>query len=90
MPGEAGKTFKGQDDNLMTLSLHAQEGFRQDHDKPGGNREGRDRTSEGRRKPGTAKGGFNPLVFYDRLPQFDALETAFLTSMLPGKEENAT
>ena len=30
-----------------------------------------------RREPGTGKGGFNPLVFYDRLPQFDSRDGCF-------------
>ena len=33
---EAGKKLEGQDDNLMAPLLHAQDGFRQDLDKPGG------------------------------------------------------
>jgi len=43
-----------------------------------------------RREPGTGKGGFNPLGFYDRLPQFDSRDAALLTFMLPGKKENET
>jgi hypothetical protein len=39
---------------------------------------------------GTAKGGFNPLVFYDRLPPFDSGTVLFLTPMLSGKKENET
>lgn len=42
------------------------------------------------RESGTGKGGFNPLVFYDRLPKFDSRDAVFLTSMLPGKKENET
>ena len=40
-----------------------------------------------RREPDTGKGGFNPLVFYDSLPQFDSRGAAFLTSIRPGQEE---
>jgi hypothetical protein len=43
-----------------------------------------------RREAGTGKGGFNPLEFYDSLPEFDLRDAAFLTSMLPGKKENET
>jgi hypothetical protein len=39
---------------------------------------------------GTGKGGFNPLVFYDRLPPFDSGTVLFPTLMLSGKKENET
>jgi hypothetical protein len=51
---------------------------------------GRQGSVKRRTESGTGKGGFNPLVFYDRLPQFDSRVVLFLTPMLSGKKENET